>query len=367
MNVLKLCRRFLAISFVAVLCGCGVAAPRVSHQGPDFIPVVSKVVPSAAGSPNSVASYRDFAFVSVQGTGQIFTYRTDTGAPVLTGAAYRTPCNSPSGMVILDAANAQVLAVPCYDTGTLLTLSIQPDGTLHGLGSVNGLPRPYPGITLVGTDVFVPLFGTNYVANGSIARVSLANPTTPTITAITPLASPAPGLFVNPGFLTVSGRYLYVAAGSESSPQDRSSAIEVVDTATMSVVGRPLIVAHSPQQIAIRDNAAFVTFYDAAQLQSIDISDPTQLQTLQVLSMQSPVQQCHSLPVVTHSLFVYIGCYPEGKILRITAADPANVSVSQSIQGIEFPQRLQFDPMHYLLATSGTTGGGLYEIDLGPY
>ena len=57
---------------------------------------------------------------------------------------------------------------------TLLTLTVHADGSLSALGSVGGIPSPYPGIALDGTNVFIPLFGVSNAANGGVAKVSIA-------------------------------------------------------------------------------------------------------------------------------------------------------------------------------------------------
>jgi hypothetical protein len=100
-------------------------------------------------------------------------------------------------MVITNIAGSNVMAVVCFDTGFLLTLNVHADGSLSPLGSVGGLATPYPGIALDGTNVFVPLSGVSLSANGGVAKVNIASPTNPMVTAITTLASPFPGGFAN--------------------------------------------------------------------------------------------------------------------------------------------------------------------------
>jgi LVIVD repeat len=338
------------------LSGCG-AAPASIPQ------VVTSVTPSSTGIPNSVASLGNYEFVSVQGTGQIFTYDISTGSQVAVGAPYITPCIDPSGMLITSIAGNNIMAVVCYDTGSLLTLSIGATGSLTPLGSVSGLAAPYPGAALDGTNVLVPLFGQSATANGGVARVSIASPANPVITGTAMLTSPAAGEFANPGYLVVSSGYIYLAAGSESAPQGTSSTIQVVDEASMTLVGTPLTVAHSPQQIAVEGSAIYVTFFDATQLESIDISNPASLQPLQIASLAQANTNCHGLPIAIRNSTAYVGCYYEDTIEVIDITTPSNMKLTQTLANIAAPQRLAV-VQNYLLATSSSTGGSVYQIPL---
>ena len=73
-------------------------------------PAISSVQPSNTGTPNSVVSFGNYEFVSVQGTGQIFTYNLSSGSQVLNGAPYATACADPSGMVVASIAGVNVMA-----------------------------------------------------------------------------------------------------------------------------------------------------------------------------------------------------------------------------------------------------------------
>ena len=352
----------LAVCLV-MLSGCA------SQSGPTPLPqlAITSVIPSATGVPNSIATFGNFEFISVQGTGQIFTYNIATGSQIPVGSPYTTPCTNPSGMVLTTiAANpvmAPVMAVVCFDTGSLLTLNLHPDGTLSPLGSVSGLPMPYPGIMLDGTNVLIPLFGQPGSTNGGVARVSIASPANPVITGTATLASPAPGEFANPGSLTAANGYIYVAAGSESAPQLTSSSIQVVNEATMTLVGTPLIVAHSPQQIAIQNATAYITFFDATQLESIDISNPASLHPLQIASLTTKTQSCHALPIAIQGTTAYVGCYDEAAIDQFNIANPASMQLTQTITGVTAPQRLQFAGQ-YLLVPGSNPGGSVYQINM---
>jgi hypothetical protein len=327
------------------------------------VPVpISSTVPSSLGTPNSVVAFGSYEFVSVQGTGQIFTYNISSGSLVLAVAPYAMPCSSPSGMAIATISGNVVMAVVCYDTGTLSTLTVNADGSLSALGSVSGLPMPYPGIALDGTNVLVPLFGSD-TANGGVAKVSIASPATPVIVATVTLASPASGDVANAGYLAVASGFIYVTSGSESVPQSSSSSIQVVNEATMTLVGSPLVVAHSPQQIALQGNVAYVTFFDALQLESINIANPAGLQPLQVLSLSMSNQSCNAVPIIVQSNLAYVGCYPEGYIDRFDVSNPSNMQLSNYLTGIPDPQRLAIAG-GYLLITSSMSGGPDYMIAL---
>ena len=349
----------LAATLAAVLCGCGGGSGSAS---PSPLQIVS-VTPSTTDTPNSVATFGNYEFVSVQGTGQIFTYSIASGSPVLAVPAYFTACNDPSGMVIATIGGNTVMAAACFDTSTLLTLSVHSDGSLSRLGSVSGLPQPFPGIVLDGANVLVPLFGQSGLANGSIARVSIASPSSPVITGSVTLASPGPGQFVNPGYLAVASGTIYAVAGSENSPQTTSSTIQVVNESTMSLLGSPFPVAHSPQQIAVQGSVAYVTLFDASQLESINIANPASLAALQIAPLAAANSQCNALPIAVSNQTAYVGCYNQGYIEEVDVSNPSNMRLTQIVTGIAFPQRI-LPTAQNLLVTSSITGGQLYQIDL---
>jgi hypothetical protein len=307
-------------------------------------------------------TFGSYEFVSVQGPGQIFTYNISGGSQVAAGKPYATPCAYPSGMVAVTLGTQNVMAVVCYDTGSLLTLTVNADGSLTALGSVSGLPMPFPGIVLDGTNVLVPLFGGNASGNGSVAKVSIATPASPVIEGTVTLASPVSGGVANAEYLAVTGGYIYVTSGSESNPLGSSSTVQVVNEATMTLVGIPLVVPHSPQQIAVQGTVAYVTLYDATTLESIDISNPASLQPLQTMSLPTANQNCHPEPVVVQGNFAFVGCYAEGIIEQFDISNPARMQPANSIAAIASPQRLAISG-ESMLVTGGTTGGQVYQID----
>lgn len=324
---------------------------------------VSSVVPSRSGTPNSVTVYGNYEFVSVQGTGQIFTYDISSGQQEPVGAPYETPCSDPSGMVTTNISGRAVLAAVCFDANSLLTLEINSDGLLSPLGEVGRLEAPYPGIVLDGTNVVVPLFGQAASTSGGVAKVSIASPANPVVTAIVTLASPQAGGFSNPGYLAVAGDYIFVEAGSENDPLDATSSIQVLDEASMQLVGAPLVVEHSPQQIAVQGNVAYVTVFDATQVESIDISNPANLKPLQVLTLGGSIPDCHPLPIAVVGNSAYVGCYSEGEIEEFDVSNPADMRLTETTGSILFPQGLDYTGSS-LLITSSTTGGSVYEAEL---
>ena len=145
-----------------------------------------------------------------------------------------------------------------------------------------------------------------------------------------------------------------------------SSTVQVVDEAAMTLVGNPLTVPHSPQQIAVQGNVAYVTLFDATELESIDISDPTALQPLQEVLLTAGSQSCHPLPVVVQAGVAYVGCFAEGVVARLDIANPSQMTAMPDIGGVSSPQRLALAG-NSLVATSGSPGGEVYEIDLSQF
>jgi hypothetical protein len=176
------------------------------------------------------------------------------------------------------------------------------------------------------------------------------------------LASPATGGFSNPGYVAVSGGYIFVEAGSEDSPVDKSSSVQVVNEATMTLVGSPLVVEHSPQQIAVQGNVAYITLYDVSQLESIDISNPASLKPLQITTLAAPNASCHGIPLITQGSFLYVGCYGEGNITRFDVSNPSKMQLTKTIANVASPQRLAFAG-NYLMVPSSVTGGRVYQIN----
>jgi len=274
------------------------------------------------------------------------------------------PCKDPSGMVIASVAGQNVMAVVCYDTGSLVTLNVDAGGNLSALGSVSGLAAPFPGIALDGTNVLVPLFGVSGMSNGGVAKVSVANPAAPVITGMATLASPVPGGTANPGSLAVGNGYVFVAAGSESGPQSSSSTIQVVNETTMTVVGTPLAVAHSPQQIAVVGNVAYATFYDAAQLESINVANPANLTALQVYPLTTGTVPCHAIGLSVTNEVAFVGCYGESVVEKFNVSDPTFMKLVQTLTNVDSPQGFHY-ASPYLLVTDGVTGGKVYQINPG--
>jgi hypothetical protein len=341
--------------FGMALAGCGSAAMTATDSPPPN-PITS-VVPSATGTPNSVTSFGGYEFVSVQGAGLIATYAATGSSQKLT-ASYATPCMDPSGMVATTIGGVNVLAAVCFDAGTIVTLTIAADGSLHALGVVYGLSEPYPEIALDGTNLYVPLFGGG-AANGTVAQISLAKPAAPVISGTVTLASPVAGQHVNAVSLAASGGYVYVASGSESQPLNSSSSVQVINESTMALTGSPLVVPHSPQQIVVSGGVAYVTLFDEFAIEAIDISNPAAIKSIATASLPN----CHPIPVTVSNNVAYIGCYGEGTIARLNVANPAQIGTMTTISGIPSPEDLAVSG-NSLLVTDASPGGALYSINL---
>ena len=329
------------LALAGALAGCG-SAPMVATDPPPPTNPVSSVVPSATGTPNSVTVFGGYEFVSVQGAALIATYAIGSSSqkPV---ATYATPCMDPSGMVGATIGGVNVLAAVCFDAGTIITLTIAADGSLHPLGVVYGLSEPYPEIALDGTDLYVPLFGSG-PANGAVAKINLANPAAPVISGMVTLAS--------------SG-YVYVASGSESLPLSSSSSVQVVNEATMALVGMPFIVPHSPQQIVVAGGVAYLTLFDELAAEAIDISNPAAIKAIATASLTN----CHPIPLAVSNNVAYIGCYAERTVARLNVANPVQIATMTAISGVQSPQDMAISG-NLLLATDASPGGALYSINL---
>ena len=344
------------LALAATLVGCGSAPMVVSDPPPPPNPV-SSVVPSATGMPNSVTVFGGYEFVSVQGAGLIATYTLGSSSQK-PAAVYATPCMNPSGMAGITIGGTNVLAAVCFDAGTVITLTIASDGSLHPLGMVYGLIEPYPEIALDGTDLYVPLFGSG-PANGAVAKISLAKPAAPVISGTVALASPAPGQHVNAVSLAAAGGYIYVASGSESQPLSSSSSVQVVNEAAMALVGTPFIVPHSPQQIVVAGGVAYVTLFDALAVEAVDISNPAAIKSITTASLAN----CHPIPVAVSNNVAYVGCYAEGAVARLNISNPAQIATITAISGVQSTQGMAISG-NLLLVTDASAGGALYSINL---
>jgi DNA-binding beta-propeller fold protein YncE len=333
---------------------------------PAVLTTTTQLVPSASGVPNSVAVMWPYEFVSEQGPGEIFTYDVSSGMQVQVGAPYQMPCKDPSGMVVGTLGSTHVMAVACYDTGSLVTLTLAGDGTLSALGSVSGLPAPYPGIALDGTNVFLPLFGQSQAANGAVAEISIAQPAAPAIVTVTPLASPFPGGFSNPAALTVAGGYVFVGSGSESAPLSQSSSVQVLSEAGLTLTGAPFMVDHSPQRLAVQSGVLYVTVFDSQELYIFDVSQPAKLALLNSFNLNTlqPLG-CEAIPVVPVGRTLYVGCFVQGLIQSFDITSPAAPRLLQTLAGVSGAQGMAYAD-NYLLVTAGVTGGAVYQVPLTP-
>jgi len=186
----------------------------------------------------------------------------------------------------------------------------------------------------------------------------------PVIAGVATLASPFPGAVADASAVAVSGGYLYVASGSETQPQNASSSVQVVNEATMQLVGSPLVVAHSPQRIVVSGGVVYVTLFDALSLESVNVSNPASLQMLDVdsLAMQPG---CSAEAIAVRDTTVYVGCYGQGIVDRINVSAPAMMTQINSLSGLGAPQSLAFSGSS-LFVVSSTVGGSVYQVYVGP-
>ena len=350
---------WLLLCSVMALTGCGVA-PVI----PPVLDSFTSVTPSATGTPNSVTVFGNYEYVSVQHTGQIFIYNFSNGSQVQTGPPYTTPCNSPSGMAVVQEGSNNIMAVACYDTDSVLTLNIVANGSLSPLGSVTVPGVPYPEIASDGTNVIVPLFTMNGSTNGGVVKLNVSNPSVPAIAGIVALASPFPGAVADTTALAVAGGYIYVASGSETLPLTASSSVQVVNESTMQLVGSPLVVPHSPQQIVVSGGVAYVTIFDAAGLESISVSNPASLSMVGLVYPAMP-PGCSALALAVRETAAYTGCYGQGTVDRINVSVPAAMTEINYISGLGSPQAMAFSGS-YLFVVSGVAGGSVYQVYVGP-
>jgi hypothetical protein len=246
----------------------------------------------------------------------------------------------------------------------VLTLNVAANGSLSPLGSVAVPGMPYPSIAPDGTNAFVPIFGACSGvgiggANGGVAKLDVSNPAAPVVRGIVTLASPQPNDCVNATALTVSGGYIYVASGSEA-----TSSVQVVNELTMQLVGSPLVVPHSPQQITVSGGVAYIQLFDAVGVEAINISNPASLQMLEVFTPSVPAS-CHALALGLRNTTAYLGCWAEGNVDRINVSTPTSMTETNYIVGLRAPQSLTFSG-DYMFVVSSAAGGSVYQVYVGP-
>ena len=132
----------------------------------------------------------------------------------------------------------------------------------------------------------------------------------------------------------------------------------------MQLVGSPLVVPHSPQRIVVNAGTAYVTIFDAEQVESIDISNPASLKQLSILSPAMP-SACHALGLAVRDTTAYVGCYLEGNVDRINVSVPASMTQLNYYPGLGSPQSLAFSG-NWLFVVSAAAGGSVYQVYAGP-
>jgi hypothetical protein len=298
-----------------------------------------------------MATSGNYTYLTVQAafpaSGAIVILNTATNTPVML-TTYSMPCSAPNGILI----GGSYAYVTCYDNGYLYVLSI--DNTnpaapvLAVAGSVNGLQQPFPGIALAGTHVYVPSHAPGN--EGAIYRVDVSNPSAPVMDG-----SIATTPSISPNAVFVSGGYIYCACASE--PSTSYFQIFTAD-GTIASVGR-VAMAHSPQRLVVRGNYAYVTNYDAALMDVVDISTPAAPAIAGTVSLS-----CYALPIVLSVSNAYVGCYSSVGVAKIDITTPTSPTLISETATSGSPVQALGLSGSYLLAAAGTTGGSFAEINL---
>jgi hypothetical protein len=323
--------RIAALAAVMLLAGCG---------GGSFMPglrSLGSVVPSATLTPNSIAVSGNYAYVTLQGTtGAVAVLNISANIPVpLT--TFTMPCTAPNGIRI----SGSYLYVSCYDTGTLYVLSINNANpaapVLSVAGSVSGLQSPYPGTSLSGSELYIPSH------SGEIFRVNVSNPAAPVIDG-----SVATAAGTSPNAVYVAGGIVYCACSSEPS---QSYFQTFTATGAMTLLGQ-VTLAHSPQRLVVSGNYAYVTNFDAAKLDIVDVTNPAAPGVL--FSVALP---CNALPIAVTADNAYVGCYSAQGIATIDITHPAAAAVLGYTATSASPVQDLALSGAYLYAVSGNAGG----------
>jgi hypothetical protein len=328
---------------LAVLAPMGVAFAQSSPE--------SGVIPSAL-TQNSMDTSGVYTYLTVQATasaqGAVVVLNTATNTPeILT--TFTMPCVQPNGILI----SGSYAYVTCYDSGELYVLTINNSNptvpVLAILGIVGGLQGPFPGISLAGTHVYIPSHAPGN--QGAIYRVDVSNPAAPAIDG-----SIATTPSISPNAVFVTGGYMYCACASEPD----TSYVEVFTAdGTITSLGR-VALAHSPQRLVVRGNYAYVTNFDAEQLDVIDISTPASPSVAATVPLA-----CYGLPIALSGSYAYVGCYAADGVAKIDISVPsAPVLVSKTATSASPVQALGMNGPR-LLAAAGVAGGSFTERNLG--
>ncbi|HEY0306625.1 MAG TPA: hypothetical protein VGB94_00540 [Acidobacteriaceae bacterium] len=291
-----------------------------------------------------------YAYLTVQAAvgsyGAVVILNTATDTPIVL-TTYPMPCAQPNGIIV----SGSYAYVTCYDSGVLYVLSIDntnPSAPVLGIvGSVGGLQDPFPGISLSGTHVFVPSHNA-----GMIYRVNIFSPAAPAIDGqIATAAGTAPDA------VFVSGGYVYCACGAEL---PATSYFQVFTADGMMSNAGQIMVAHAPQRLVVRENYAYVTYFDAQAMDVIDIAAPT----TPVIKATVPLA-CYALPIVLSGSYAYAGCYSsDGSIAKIDITVPtAPFLVSKTATSASPVQALDLSGSHLLVAAAAV-GGRFAELNL---
>lgn len=327
----------------------------------------TSVVPNPTLKPNYTTVQWPYEFVSAQGTApsELHVYDISSGQQVAVGATTTfSGCASLNGIATTNIAGVNILVTTCFDNATLYTFSVSSAGVLTLLGSVSGLTNAFPGLVIVGTDVYVPLFGTTTVT-GSVAKVSIATPASPTITTTRQLRDyqPCGTVAQNPQYLSYSAGYIYAQTGHLSCANDNT--LQVLDATTMTLVGTNFILPHSSGQNLIQGNIYYIAIFDSKQVQAIDITDPTGPVTLGTITLSGT---CSANTLAAQANRLYVGCFNStGLIKLLDVSNPGDMQELQTYTGYAFVQRFA-TAGRYLMATGGSSvGNSVWMNDMGGF
>lgn len=312
---------------------------------------------STGGTGNTVALNGNFAYVSVQGNSVIKIYNVSTGYPQAAGS-YTTACTSPSGITFSNVGGNTVASVSCYDNKTLYTLSVNAaTGALTALGSVvvSSTHAPWPGMVALGTDLLIPT-DSQCPATSVVYKVSLATPASPSVTGNATVQNATDSSQQCAAYLATDGTYVY----AETSAEPGIGTAQVLNPATMTWVGTPYSLPHSPQQLALQGNTLYVTVHDSDAVYALDISNPASLATKGSLTLSS----CAALPVVAQGTRLYVGCDGAGAVV-LDISNPASMSQLTSLgSSFSSPQNMKVHGRNLYLV-GGASNGALYTFDTG--
>ena len=317
----------------------------------------SQQISTSNGASNMITPYLNFVYISDQGDGKVKVFDTSGGGLNLIQTVNMS-CTAPDAIVMTHAGAQAIASITCYDNKTLYTFTVGADGTLTATGGSVAIPQSmWPGSIAIGTDLFVPT-NAECPATSTIYKVSVANPSSPSITGSANLQQAA-GVQQCTAYLATDGKYVYAEAGAEGGPANNSS-IQVLNPASMTWVGSPLVVAHSPQEIVLQSQYLYVSYWDALKFDVISTANPAALSVVSSVSTG-----CALIGLAVHGTRLFTGCYgASNPLLVYNISDPTNIYQQTSTGSFNAWQNLKISGSR-LFGVGGDANGNLYSIDIG--